>query len=158
MRFFLIDRVTEVVPGERARGVKTVSLSDEVLHDHFPDYPVMPGALILESAAQLGGFLAEMSVNKPGAPLLRAVLVQVDQAKFYEPAGPGDCLDVAVTLDSMLTGAAQVTAQVSVGERRIARATLTFVLRSIDSDRVHEQRRSLYRLWTRTLDPPITIP
>ena len=99
-----------------------------------------------------------MSVNKPGAPLLRALLVQVDQAKFYEPAGPGDSLEVTVTLDSSLAGAAQVAAEVRVGERRIARATLTFVLRSIDSERVHEQRRTLYRLWTRSLDPPITIP
>jgi 3-hydroxymyristoyl/3-hydroxydecanoyl-(acyl carrier protein) dehydratase len=158
MRFFLIDRVTELVAGERARGIKTVSLSDEVLHDHFPDYPVLPGALVLESAAQLGGFLVEMSVNKPGAPLLRAVLVQVDQARFHEPAGPGDTLEVTVTLDSTLAGAAQVAAEVRAGQRRIARATLTFVLRSIDSERVHEQRRALYRVWTRTLEPPITIP
>jgi len=158
MRFFLIDRVTELVAGERARGIKTVSLSDDVLHDHFPDYPIMPGTLILESAAQLGGFLVEMSVNKPGAPLLRAVLVQVDQAKFHEPAGPGDTLEVTVTLDSTLAGAAQVAADVRVGPRRVARATLTFVLRSTDSERVHEQRRALYRLWTRTLEPPITIP
>jgi 3-hydroxyacyl-[acyl-carrier-protein] dehydratase len=158
MRYFLIDRVTEAIPGERARGIKAISLSDEVLHDHFPDYPIMPGALILESAAQLAGFLAEISVNKPGAPLLRAILAQVDQARFHEPAGPGDCLDVTVTLESRLAGAARLAAEVRVGERRIARATLTFVLRSVDSERVHEQRRALYRLWTRTLDPPITIP
>ena len=47
MRYFLIDKVTELVPGERARGVKNVTLSDETLHDHFPDHPIMPGALIL---------------------------------------------------------------------------------------------------------------
>src|SRR5207244_2123277 len=46
MRYFLIDKVTEIVPGERIRGVKNVTLSDEILHDHFPDFPVMPGALI----------------------------------------------------------------------------------------------------------------
>ena len=84
--------------------------------------------------------------------------MQVDQAKFHEPAGPGDTLEVTVTLDSTLAGAAQVAADVRVGPRRVARATLTFVLRSIDSERVHEQRRALYRLWTRTLEPPITIP
>src|SRR5262249_56251763 len=57
MRYFLVDKVTELVPGERIRGVKCVSLSDEVLHDHFPDFPVMPGALIVEAGAQLAGFL-----------------------------------------------------------------------------------------------------
>jgi 3-hydroxyacyl-[acyl-carrier-protein] dehydratase len=158
MRYFLIDRVTELLPGERARGLKSVTLSDEVLHDHFPDHPIMPGALVVESIAQLGGFLLEMTVNKPGSSLLRAVLVQIDQAKFYGPAGPGDCLDVTVTLDSLRETAGTINGEVHAAGRRIARADLTFVLRSIDSERVHEQRRYLYRLWTRDLQPPIVIP
>ena len=158
MRYFLIDRVTELLTGERARGLKNITLSDEVLHDHFPDHPVMPGALVVESAAQLGGFLLEMTVNKPGAPLLRAVLVQIDQAKFYGPAVPGDCLEVTATLDALRETAATVSADVRVAERRVARANLTFVLRPVDSERVHEQRRYLYRLWTRDLQPPIVIP
>ena len=86
MRYFLIDKVTDLVVGERARGVKNITLSDEILHDHFPDYPIMPGALILEAAAQLAGFLLEMTFNKAGAPLLRALLIQVQQAKFHETA------------------------------------------------------------------------
>ena len=158
MRYFLIDRVTELLPGERARGLKNITLSDEVLHDHFPDHPLMPGALVVESAAQLGGFLLEMTVNKPGAPLLRAVLVQIDQAKFYGPAVPGDCLEVTATLDALRETAATVSADVRAAERRVARANLTFVLRPVDSERVHEQRRYLYRLWTRDLQPPIVIP
>ena len=158
MRYFLIDRVTELLTGERARGLKNITLSDEVLHDHFPDHPVMPGALVVESAAQLGGFLLEMTVNKPGAPLLRAVLVQIDQAKFYAPAVPGDCLEVTATLDALRETAATVSADVRAAERRVARANLTFVLRPVDSERVHEQRRYLYRLWTRDLQPPIVIP
>ena len=89
MRYFLIDKVTDLVVGERARGVKNITLSDEILHDHFPDYPVMPGTLILEAAAQLAGFLLEMTFNKAGAPLLRALLIQVQQAKFHETADRG---------------------------------------------------------------------
>ena len=88
MRFFLIDRVTELVAGERARGIKTVSLSDDVLHDHFPDYPIMPGTLILESAAQLGGFLVEMSVNKPGAPLRKLHQVHRCVVPIHPLQGP----------------------------------------------------------------------
>ena len=49
MRYFLIDRVTELVVGERIRGIKAITLTDEVLHDHFPDYPVMPGMLMKPS-------------------------------------------------------------------------------------------------------------
>ncbi len=157
MRYFLIDKVTELAPGERIRGVKNVTLSDEILHDHFPDFPVMPGALIVEAAAQLAGFLLEATFNRKGEPLRRALLVQIQQAKFHDTAGPGDQLDIAVALDSRLEGAAQVTADVRCGERKIARATLTFMMKAIDSQKVHDQRRYVYGLWTRDLKPPPEI-
>lgn len=157
MRYYLIDKVTELVPGERIRGLKCISLSDEVLHDHFPDFPVMPGALIVEAAAQLAGFLLEATVNQPDRPLLRALLVQIEDARFHDTAGPGETLDIAVRLESRLETAAQVSAEVRAGDRRVARARLTFVMKAIDSEKVHEQRRYVYRLWTRELKPPATI-
>src|SRR5438105_723729 len=157
MRFFLIDKVTELVPGERARGVKNVTLTDEILHDHFPDHPIMPGVLVIEAASQLAGFLLEMTLNRPGEPLRRALLVQVELAKFHEPAGPGDQLDVAVRIESLRDPAAQVVAEVTAGPKRIARAGLTFVMKEIASQRVHEQRRYIYQLWTRELKPAPTI-
>jgi 3-hydroxyacyl-[acyl-carrier-protein] dehydratase len=113
----------------------------------------MPGVLIVEAAAQLAGFLLEATFNKPGAPLRRALLAQIQQAKFYEPCGPGERLEIDARIESTLEGAAQVAAEARAGERRAARATLTFVMKEIDSERVHEQRRTLYRLWTRHLDP-----
>ena len=157
MRYYLIDKVTELWPGERIRGLKCVSLSDEVLHDHFPDFPVMPGALIVEAAAQLAGFLLEATFNQEGRPLLRALMVQIEDARFHETAGPGDTLDIAVRLESRLETAAQVSVEVRVGDKRVARARLTFVMKVIDSERVHEQRRYVYGLWTRDLKPPVTI-
>lgn len=158
MRYFLIDKVTELVVGERVRGIKSITLSDEILHDHFPDYPVMPGALILESASQLAGFLLEMTCNRAEGPLRRAVLAQVRKAKFHNTAGPGDQLRVCVEIDSLHDAAAEVAAEVHGADGvLVMRATLTFVLREIDSERVHAQRRTLYRLWTRELAgvPPI---
>lgn len=157
MRYFLIDKVTELVVGERIRGVKNVSLSDEILHDHFPDYPTMPGALIIEAASQLAGMLLEVTINQRDAPLRRALLVQIELAKFHEPAVPGDQLDILVTADSILDDTSQVTAEVSVGSKRVARGRLTFVMKTIDSERVHEQRRYIYKLWTRNLKQPLTI-
>jgi 3-hydroxyacyl-[acyl-carrier-protein] dehydratase len=157
MRYFLIDKVTELDLGKSARGIKNVTLTDETLHDHFPDHPILPGALILEAASQLAGFLLEMTLNKPDAPLRRSLLVQVELAKFHDFAGPGDQLDIQVVLDSLHEGAAKVTAEVKAGTKRIARAGLMFVLREIASEKVHEQRRYLYRLWTRDLPQTLTI-
>jgi len=47
VRYFLLDKITAFQPNTFARGVKNVSLSDEVLHDHFPDHPIFPGALLV---------------------------------------------------------------------------------------------------------------
>ena len=157
MRYFLLDKVTDVVPGERARGVKAVTLTDEILHDHFPDYPVMPGALIVESLAQLAGFLLEVSTNRADAPLCRALLAQIQQAKFHEMAGPGDLLELEVVMESTMEGAAEVRGEARVGEKKIVRALLTFVMKEIPSQRVHDQRRYVYSLWTRDLKSPPPI-
>jgi 3-hydroxyacyl-[acyl-carrier-protein] dehydratase len=157
MRYFLIDKVTELHPGERAWGKKCVTLSDEILHDHFPDHPILPGALIVEAMAQLSGFLLEMSLNREGQRPRRALLVQIEQAKFHDTVGPGDCLNIEAVLDSQLEGAAQIQATAHVEERRVVRARLSFVMKDIPSERVHEQRRALYRLWTRDFPTPPAI-
>jgi 3-hydroxyacyl-[acyl-carrier-protein] dehydratase len=157
MRFFLIDKVTELVPGERVRGVKNVTLTDEVLHDHFPDHPILPGVLVLEAASHLAGFLLEMTLNRAGEPPRRALLLQVDLAKFHEPAGPGDQLDIEVRIESLREAAAQVVTEVTAGPKRVARAGLTFVMRQVESPRVHEQRRYIYKLWTCDLKTPVEI-
>ena len=150
MRYFLVDKITAFEPNRSASGVKNVSLSDEVLHDHFPDHPIFPGALLVEAMAQLAGFLLES--GRADAPE-RAILAQIEKAKFHAPAGPGDQILLEVTLAQRLEAAAQVEATAHVGERCIGRARLTFMLRRVDSARVTEQRAMLYRIWTRELEP-----
>ena len=161
MRFFLIDRVDELVVGEKIRGVKCVTLTDEVLHDHFPGFPIFPGILIVEAVAQLAGFLLETTyvrdTPRPGDPL-RAVLSQIDRARFYAPAAPGDRLTIEAQLGSIIGAAAQIKGLVTADGRKIASVGLTFVLRAIDAPAVHEQRRALYRLWTRHLPEPPVLP
>jgi len=158
MRYYLIDKVTALNVGTSATGVKCVTLTDDVLHDHFPDYPMLPGALIVEAAAQLAGFLLEMTFNAPGEPVVRALLVQILRAKFHEAVGPGDRLEIVTTLESGRESSAQVAFQATVEGKEAARGTLTFVLRRIDSARVHEQRRYVYGLWTRGFTPPLVLP
>jgi 3-hydroxyacyl-[acyl-carrier-protein] dehydratase len=158
MRYFLLDRVTEVVPGDVARGIKAVTLTDDVLHDHFPDFPIFPGALVVEAMAQLAGFLLEVTHNGEGKPLVRAILVGIQSAKFSRPAEPGDVIQLEAKFGPSLESAAQLQCEARVGTERVARGQLTFMLRAIELDRIHEQRRQLYRLWTRTLTTPVRIP
>jgi len=158
MRYYLIDRVTELTAGRSARGIKCATLTDEILHDHFPDFPMLPGALIVKAAAQLSGFLLEMTFNRAGEPIVRAVLAQIQRAKFHEPVGPGDRMEILATISSSAESSAQVDFEATVEARQVARGTLTFVMRAIDSPRVDEQRRRIYALWTRELSPPLVFP
>ena len=86
MRWFWIDRVTHLEKGRIARAVKNVSLAEEHLHDHFPLYPVMPQALIIEGMAQTGGILAG-SVSDFRENI---ILAKVSHAKFHRLVRPGD--------------------------------------------------------------------
>ena len=70
MRYFLLDKITAFEPGKRACGIKCVTLTDDILHDHFPDQPLLPGALLLESMSQLGGFLGRKGDAEPGVNVL----------------------------------------------------------------------------------------
>ncbi len=151
MRYFMIDRVTDLETGHSASAIKNVSLSENVLHDHFPDFPVFPGALVVEAMAQLGGFLIEMSYNTP-ASIRRALLAQIDRAKFHRPAEPGDQIRLKARLTDQMEDAAKVSVGADLGGEKMATATLTFILKEIDSQRIHEQRRYCYRLWTKHLD------
>ena len=158
MRYFLIDKITLFEVGTRASGVKCVTLTDDILHDHFPDHPVMPGAMLIESLAQLGGFLVELSMHSGSGPVRRAVLAQIKDAKFYRACGPGDRIELDTILESHLDGAARVVATAVVDGERVARAELVFILREVDSERVHAQRREIYQLWTKQLNPRPIIP
>ena len=167
MRFILVDRVTELVAGERARGVKCVTMSEDFLADHFPGYAIMPGVLLLESLAQLGGLLAECSAKlrdaEPGAEpregvrVRRAILAQIDKAKFERMVVPGDRVELCAHMEQAMEGAARVRAEATVEGERAARAVLTFALREVPIERVHAERRALYEQWTRAL-PGVALP
>jgi 3-hydroxyacyl-[acyl-carrier-protein] dehydratase len=88
--FLLVDRIRELEVGRRIVGIKNVTINEPFFQGHFPDRPIMPGVLILEAMAQVGGVLAIKSVPAEGRPVV--YLTGVDHAKFRKPVVPGDQL------------------------------------------------------------------
>jgi 3-hydroxyacyl-[acyl-carrier-protein] dehydratase len=95
--FVLVDRVTEIIAGKSIRGHKCVAMNEPWFQGHFPARPIMPGVLILESMAQIGGLLAYASEPFDASSSLMYFL-GIDKAKFRRPVVPGDRLDLEVSI------------------------------------------------------------
>ena len=92
--FLLVDRIRELDPDRRIVGIKNVTINEPFFQGHFPSSPVMPGVLILEALAQVGGVLAFKSLGSVGRPVV--YLTGIDGAKFRKPVVPGDILRLEV--------------------------------------------------------------
>lgn len=92
--FLLVDRIVEIEPGKRIVGVKNVTINEPFFQGHFPGRPVMPGVLLLEVMAQVGGILARKTAWGAGSPIV--MLTGVEKAKFRRPVVPGDQLRIEV--------------------------------------------------------------
>ena len=99
--FLLVDRIVELVPGQRCIGVKNVTANEDHFNGHFPGHPVMPGVLILEAMAQVAGVLILVTRNTPGA---LSYFASIEKARFRQPVRPGDQLVTEATLQ-VLRGA-----------------------------------------------------
>lgn len=92
--FLLVDRITELEPGKRVVGFKNVTANEPFFQGHFPGSPIMPGVLIVEAMAQVGGILARISVAGSldvGAED-KVFFMSIDKVKFRKPVVPGDQL------------------------------------------------------------------
>ena len=129
--FQMIERVLELTPCESARGIKNVSINEPYFMGHFPDTPIMPGVLIIESCAQLCSLV--MDADDMADKLY--VLLKVDNFKFVKPVIPGDTLDI--TVNKTRAGGVLISfdAVVRVGENIHAKGSITFT--AIDKESVY---------------------
>ena len=95
--FLLVDRIVEVVKGERIHAYKNVTYNEEFFQGHFPGAPVMPGVLQLEAMAQAGGLLAWETTPWDAGKIV--LFMSMDKVKFRRIVQPGDRLDLHVTID-----------------------------------------------------------
>ncbi|NUU60513.1 3-hydroxyacyl-ACP dehydratase FabZ [Paenibacillus agri] len=87
--FLLVDRILEIDEGKRAVGIKNVSINEPYFSGHFPEYPVMPGVLIVEALAQVGGIVMS---NGESSDHTIGLLTGIDNCRFKRQVKPGDQL------------------------------------------------------------------
>lgn len=120
--FLLVDRITAFSKGEKIVGVKNVTINEPFFQGHFPGHPIMPGVLILEAMAQVGGVYAQLAgeVEEGKVPYF----VGIDQARFRKPVLPGDILRLELNLTSLRRGIYTFAGQAFVGDKLVAEAEL----------------------------------
>jgi 3-hydroxyacyl-[acyl-carrier-protein] dehydratase len=124
--FALIDRIIDYVPGEKAVGLKNVSINEPHFQGHFPGRPIMPGVLIVEAMAQVGGIVMTQMPNiKPGL----FIFAGIDKVRFRRPVVPGDQLMITTELMWVKQGRfGKMQGRAEVDGQRAAEGELMFSL------------------------------
>ena len=124
--FLLVDRVTELELGERVVGLKNVTSNEAFFQGHFPGNPIMPGVLIIEAMAQVGGILARLSVrghlDKEESTTI--FFMSIDKVKFRRPVVPGDQLKFELLALRKGTRVWKMSGKAFVEEHLVAEAEL----------------------------------
>ena len=121
MRFALIDRIVELVPGERIVAVKVLTLAEEYLWDHFPKFPVMPGVLMLQAVTEAASWLIRATDDFAQSVIVLREATNIKYAQFVEP---GQELRVSAEIVKHGTDETSVKAKGSVEGRTIVSAKL----------------------------------
>jgi beta-hydroxyacyl-ACP dehydratase FabZ len=120
--FLLVDRIVELDPGKRIVGIKNVTINEPFFQGHFPGHPVMPGVLIVESIAQVGGILALKAL---GGEKRLAYFAGIESVKFKRPVVPGDQLRIEVDIVAHKGPVWKMHGEVRVGDAVVAKADVT---------------------------------
>ncbi len=130
--FLLVDRVLEVVPGERIVALKNVSFNEPFFPGHYPHHPVMPGVLVVEALAQAAAILSFKTMGGKSDDKSVYYFVGIDGARFKKPVSPGDQLVLEVSILKSKHSIWKYAAQAKVNDQVAAEAELMCTLRSIE--------------------------
>lgn len=139
--FLLVDRILEMEPGKRAVGLKSVTFNESFFQGHFPGHPVMPGVLVLEAMAQVGGVLLLSMTGNEGK---LAYFGGIDKVRFRKPVVPGDQLITEVELLKNRGGIGKVRVTGRVDRHVVCEGEFMFALvERDDTESVEEPNETI---------------
>lgn len=133
--FLMVDRILEMEQ-ERIVGIKNVSINEPFFNGHFPEFPVMPGVLVIEAMAQVAGVLVLKSLGGRNQKLV--LLATVEEAKFRKPVVPGDQLRIEMTVTRRKASVAKMRGVATVEGSVVAEAVVMCKLADLPSAHARE--------------------
>ena len=124
--FLLVDRILEHTPGERIVGLKNVTINEPFFQGHFPGVPIMPGVLIIEAMAQVGGALVFEALEDKKSKLV--FLMGIEGARFRKPVTPGDQIRIVMQALRLRARVGKLNGKAYVGDDLVAEADIMFSL------------------------------
>lgn len=121
--FLLIDRIIEIIPGEKIVALKNVTINEPFFQGHFPGVPIMPGVLIVEAMGQAGGILAFSSAPQENKNAI-LYFMGMDKVRFRKPVIPGDQLLIEAKILKQRSKAIKMSGIATVEEKLVAEAEL----------------------------------
>lgn len=128
--FLMVDRIVECDNESRIVGVKNVTVNEPFFQGHFPEYPVMPGVMIIEALGQVGCILGMKILKKEGHPLI--YFTGIEEARFRKPVVPGDQLRLELTKIKQRGELFRFKACAYVGDTLVAECVLQAVMGKLD--------------------------
>ncbi|MBO6577458.1 MAG: 3-hydroxyacyl-ACP dehydratase FabZ [Thalassospira sp.] len=126
--FLLIDKVIDIETDVRATGIKNVTMNEPQFTGHFPQQPIMPGVLIIESMAQTAAILVVQTLGANAEGKL-VYFMSIDNARFRKPVTPGDVMHIHVTKKQSRGPVWKFESQVKVDGQVVAEATIAAMIR-----------------------------